>query len=67
MPTFPLQHKHAELDRHNAALLITIAKETDDTPIRTVTRATPAGDERRLRGIPVIAQGVPGHIPGTNP
>lgn len=33
----------------------------------TVQRATLAGDERRLRGIPVCARGVPGVSPGTHP
>ena len=30
-------------------------------------RATAAGDERKLRGIPAIARGVPGAIPGSSP
>ena len=68
MPTFPLQQKHADLDRHNAQLLIQIAQETNDTPLKpTIPGATPAGDERRLRGIPAIARGVQGAIPGTRP
>lgn len=29
--------------------------------------ATPAGDERRLRGIPAIGRGVAGAIPGSRP
>lgn len=34
---------------------------------KTVTRATAAGDHRKLRGIPAIARGVPGAQPGTIP
>jgi hypothetical protein len=34
---------------------------------RTVSRATLPGDNRRLRGIPVVARGVAGVSPGTNP
>lgn len=34
---------------------------------QTVARATLAGDNRRLRGIPVVARGVTGASPGTMP
>jgi hypothetical protein len=45
-----------------------ILLETGDPgPVRTVQRATLAGDPRRLRGIPVCARGVGGVSPGTNP
>lgn len=68
MPTFSLAQKHADLDHHNAQTLARIARETGDTPIVAVAaRATPAGDERRLRGIPAIGKGVQGAIPGTTP
>lgn len=69
MPTFTRQQALAELDAHNAALLIQIANETthDDTPLKTTSNVTLAGDQRRLRGIPAIARGVTGHIPGTRP
>ena len=33
----------------------------------TVARATLPGDNRRLRGIPVVARGVAGVSPGTHP
>ena len=33
----------------------------------TVARATLPGDNRRLRGIPVVARGVSGVSPGTHP
>jgi hypothetical protein len=69
MPTFSLAQKHAELDTHNAKLLIRIAKETQtsDLPITSRPGATAGGDERKLRGIPTIARGVAGAIPGTSP
>lgn len=58
---------HAER-LHDERRLANILLETGE-PAPTTTRAgaTPAGDERRLRGIPAIARGVPGHIPGTRP
>jgi hypothetical protein len=34
---------------------------------KTVSRATLPGDNRRLRGIPVVARGVAGVSPGTHP
>lgn len=43
-----------------------ILQETGETP-KSVARATLAGDPRRLRGIPVIARGVSGTSPGTDP
>jgi hypothetical protein len=66
MPTFSLQQKHAELDRHNAQVLVRIARETGDTPIAAVVLSL-LGDERQLRGIPAIGRGVAGAIPGTVP
>ena len=33
----------------------------------TVAKATLPGDNRRLRGIPVVGRGVAGVSPGTNP
>ncbi len=68
MPTISRQQRLAELDAHNAQLLIQFARETDDQfVIRTTAGATPAGDERRLRGIPAIGRGVQGAIAGTRP
>jgi hypothetical protein len=29
--------------------------------------ATAAGDRRKLRGLPAVARGVSGHVPGTDP
>lgn len=70
MPTITLAQRNAELDAHNARRLIEIAHETEttDTPIATHRGATAGGDERRLRGIPVVgARGVAGAITGTRP
>lgn len=35
--------------------------------VNTPSRATAAGDSRKLRGIPAIARGVSGAVPGTQP
>lgn len=39
----------------------------DTANSNVVSRATAAGDERKLRGIPAIGRGVAGAIAGTNP
>jgi hypothetical protein len=67
MPTFPLAHKHADLDQHNAKLLIRIAAETGDTPLTPAITLSRLGDEAQLRGIPAIGRGVQGHIAHTKP
>jgi hypothetical protein len=66
MPTFSLLLKHAELDRRNAETIARIAQEThtDDREIPALSRL---GDEKQLRGIPAIARGVTGAIPGSRP
>jgi len=51
-------------ERKLARILIEVGEAA---PTTTVTRATLAGDERRLRGIPCVARGVPGASPHTNP
>lgn len=69
MPTFPLQLRNAELDAHNAKTLARIIRETapDTIAIRTDV-ISHLGDERQLRGIPVVgAPGVGGAINGTRP
>lgn len=59
--------KAHQLAAAQARLLLELARDTttDNTPLSY--RVTPAGDERRLRGIPAIGRGVQGHIPGTRP
>jgi hypothetical protein len=68
MPNILLVLKHAELDLHNLRTRERIAREThDEQPDTKLTFGTAAGDERKLRGWPCIARGVPGAIPGTSP
>ncbi len=69
MPNITFAQRNAELDHHNATMLIRIAQETSvsDAPIRQAPGATAAGDEQRLRGIPCLAQGVGNTIAGTDP
>lgn len=49
----------------DATKLGRILEETGDVP--ELTRATAAGDERRLRGIPAVGRGCVGAIPGSRP
>ncbi len=44
-----------------------IVNDAEDRTITTVARATLAGDERRLRGIPVTGRGIGSTVPGTDP
>lgn len=44
-----------------------LAETGDPGPVRTVSRATLPGDNRRLRGIPVVGFSVTGTSPGTDP
>ena len=68
MPTFSLAQRNAELDAHNAKQLAQFARETDDGfTLKMARGSTPAGDELRLRGIPMQARGVSGTIRGTQP
>jgi hypothetical protein len=67
MPTFPLQHRHAELDANLTRQEAKIRQETSPLVHTPTPGATAPGDTRKLRGIPAIARGVAGHIPGTNP
>jgi hypothetical protein len=60
--------KAHELVTAQAQLVAALAREAD-TPTLTkpVRGATPAGDELRLRGIPMQARGVGGTMRGTQP
>ncbi len=63
-----LKQKHHDLRIAQAHQLATILRDIDvEQPHDTPTRATAGGDKRRLRGIPVLANGVGSAIPGTNP
>ncbi len=62
--------KSHELLTHQAHQLAQILLEInpdEPAPQERKYRATAAGDERRLRGIPALARGVGSAIPGTNP
>lgn len=60
-------HAHRERieDERNIARII--LETGGNAPPPRHAGATAGGDERKLRGIPAIARGVPGHIPGTRP
>ncbi len=60
-----LRHRHDKERTRNARLKRELALEHEH--VRTSGGATPAGDERRLRGIPVIGRGVTGAIADTAP
>jgi hypothetical protein len=62
-----LAQKHAELDARNAAALVRIARETGDTPVVAIRVLSLLGDPEQIRGIPAVARGVGGAIPGTSP
>ena len=66
--------KAHDLLHHQATQLADILRDVDlDDPIlsqrndRLIGHRSAAGDEQRLRMIPVYARGVPGCIPGTSP
>lgn len=70
MASLLLVVKWVELDRHNAEVMATIARETADSdePIAYSRGASPAGHEQKLRGIPVVGcRGLGGAIKGTKP
>lgn len=68
LASLSLAIKHAQLDRHNAEQMARIARDTaDPSSLQSVRGATAAGDERKLRGIPVLSFGVGGAINGSIP
>lgn len=62
----PLPRYTTEPDFHAklARILIDVG---EPAPPTTAYRATAAGDEAKLRGIPAIGRNVAGAIPGTSP
>jgi hypothetical protein len=60
-------HAHSERidDERKVARIVLESGVLDVTA--TVAKATLPGDNRRLRGIPVVARGVSGVSPGTHP
>lgn len=63
LPRFTAMSERISDERHIAEIVL----EANDVLVPTLARATLAGDDRRLRGIPCIARGVGGTSPGTNP
>jgi hypothetical protein len=50
-----------------AATLAAVLRDADPIVLERTYRATAAGDQRKLRGIPAIGRSVTGAIPGTSP
>jgi hypothetical protein len=66
MATFSRQAKLAELHHHLERQAQRFRREAP-THEQPAAGATAPGDTRKLRGIPAIARGVTGAIPGTTP
>jgi hypothetical protein len=62
----PRHRRHAE-KAHDLQRIAAILAETDPNPTSTVVKVTLAGDSRRLRGFPIVARGVAGVSPGSDP
>ena len=63
-----LRRFHAQSERiEDERKIERIVLESTEVTVVTVARATLPGDNRRLRGIPVVARGVAGVSPGTDP
>jgi hypothetical protein len=63
-----LRRFHAQSERiEDERKIGRIVLDARDEEAKTVARATLPGDNRRLRGIPVVARGVAGVSPGTDP
>ena len=63
-----LRRFHAQSERiEDERKIGRIVLESTEVTVVTVARATLPGDNRRLRGIPVVARGVAGVSPGTDP
>ena len=64
MPRFRAQLQAVEDERKLARILL----ETGETaPPKTSAGATSGGDWQRMRGLPMIAKGVGGTAPGSDP
>lgn len=60
-------HAQRTAERARLERNINQALTAPDLNSTLITRATAAGDQAKLRGIPTIGRGVQGHIPGTRP
>lgn len=68
MPTFSLALRNAELDAHNAKVLLEFSREVDPPRAERGKVLSRLGDEKQLRGVPVVgAKGVGGAIDGSRP
>jgi len=66
-PLLPRFHARAEAAARERQIAQIVLEVGAGEEARTVARATLAGDDRRLRGIPMIGRGVGGCLPGANP
>ena len=65
MPLLP-RFEAARQKLEDEAKIEKLVQESGDS-LRTVARATLAGDSRRMRGIPVVGRGIGGTSPHTHP
>lgn len=65
-PILPRFHRRQQQREAEANIERAVRESVDTTP-QTVARATLPGDNRRLRGIPVVGFGIGGTAPGTDP
>lgn len=64
LPRYFARQQEAERQRRIGRIVL----ETGEAaPARVIAGATPAGDWRKLRGIPCVSRGVAGVKPGTDP
>jgi hypothetical protein len=59
--------EQAATNRRHERLRRILDQATEPEAQATPGRSTLPGDSRKLRGVPVIAPGVSGHIPGSRP
>lgn len=59
--------RNAQLEAEQARILAELATEAAESDADVPMRATPVGDWRRMRGLPMIGRGVSGAMRGTAP
>ena len=59
--------RRAQLEAEQARILAELAAEAAEADDDVPMRATPVGDWRRMRGLPMIGRGVAGAVSGSNP
>lgn len=60
-------HQEQQAQRQRFLKLVDQIIQAPDLTSIHITHGTAAGDEQKLRGVPVHARGVAGAIPGTRP